>query len=94
MKNPFVTNGYAGAEYFCDRVKETATLRDLLVNENNVALISPRRLGKTDDAERFGRIAENAKKAYRFAQTKDGVITSEESASLETFIRTITGRKA
>ena len=48
MKNPFVTNGYAGAEYFCDRVKETATLRDLLVNENNVALISPRRLGKTD----------------------------------------------
>ena len=48
MKNPFVANGYAGAEYFCDRVKETATLRDLLVNENNVALISPRRLGKTD----------------------------------------------
>ena len=48
MKNPFVTNGYAGAEYFCDRVKEPATLRDLLVNENNVALISPRRLGKTD----------------------------------------------
>lgn len=34
-------------------------------------------LGKTDDAERFGRIAENAKKAYRFAQTKDGVITSD-----------------
>ena len=48
MKNPFVTNGYAGAEFFCDRVKETATLQDLLVNENNVALISPRRLGKTD----------------------------------------------
>jgi hypothetical protein len=48
MKNPFVTNGYAGAEYFCDRVRETTLLRDLLVNENNVALISPRRLGKTD----------------------------------------------
>lgn len=48
MKNPFVTNGYAGAEYFCDRVEETASLRGLLLNENNVALISPRRLGKTE----------------------------------------------
>lgn len=48
MKNPFVTNGYAGQEYFCDREKETSTIRELLVNENNIALISPRRLGKTD----------------------------------------------
>ena len=48
MKNPFVTNGYAGAEYFCDRVTETKDLRTLLRNENNIALISPRRLGKTE----------------------------------------------
>ena len=48
MNNPFVTNGYAGAEYFCDRVEETTAIRELLLNENNVALISPRRLGKTD----------------------------------------------
>lgn len=48
MKNPFVTNGYAGAEYFCDRVQETEILRELLLNENNIALISPRRIGKTD----------------------------------------------
>ena len=48
MNNPFVTNGYAGAEYFCDRVQETATIRELLLNENNISLISPRRLGKTD----------------------------------------------
>ena len=48
MKNPFVTNGYAGAEYFCDRAQETDVLRELLVNENNIALISPRRIGKTD----------------------------------------------
>ena len=48
MKNPFVTNGYAGSEYFCDRVQETATIRNLLLNENSIALISPRRLGKTD----------------------------------------------
>lgn len=48
MNNPFVTNGYAGEHYFCDRVEETQTLVDLLTNENNVALIAPRRLGKTD----------------------------------------------
>lgn len=48
MKNPFVTNGYAGAEYFCDRVVETKDLRTLLLNEHNVALVSPRRLGKTE----------------------------------------------
>ena len=48
MNNPFVTNGYAGEHYFCDRVEETKRLIDLLTNGNNVALISPRRLGKTD----------------------------------------------
>lgn len=46
-KNPFLTSGYAGAEYFCDREKETMTLKNLLVNGNNVVLKSPRRLGKT-----------------------------------------------
>ena len=23
IRNPFVTNGYVGADYFCDRVNET-----------------------------------------------------------------------
>lgn len=48
MRNPFVTTGYAGTEYFCDRVNETFDIRSLLRNENNIALISPRRLGKTE----------------------------------------------
>lgn len=48
MNNPFVTNGYVSSEYFCDREKETAKIVSLLTNENNIALISPRRLGKTD----------------------------------------------
>ena len=48
MNNPFVTNGYAGPEYFCDRVQETGFLVRMLTNENNIALISPRRVGKTD----------------------------------------------
>lgn len=45
--NPFVISGYVGEEYFCDRVAETEKLTKLLVNENNVVLMSPRRLGKT-----------------------------------------------
>lgn len=48
LNNPFVTNGYAGAEYFCDREVETKQITELLKNENNIALISPRRIGKTE----------------------------------------------
>ena len=48
IDNPFVTNGYAGPEYFCDRVDETSMLINLLTNGNNVSLMSPRRVGKTD----------------------------------------------
>ena len=45
--NPFLTSGYIGADYFCDREKETKKLTRLLTNGNNVALISSRRMGKT-----------------------------------------------
>ena len=48
MKNPFITNGYAGPEYFCDRIEETQHITEMLTNENNMALISPRRIGKTE----------------------------------------------
>ena len=48
MINPFITTGYAGAKYFCDRVKETQDVVELLTSGNNIALISPRRYGKTD----------------------------------------------
>lgn len=48
MDNPFVTKGYVGPEYFCDRVEETKQLVELTTNGNNMALISPRRVGKTD----------------------------------------------
>lgn len=47
IKNPFLTYGYNGPEYFCDRVEETKRLTSLLVNGNHVALMSPRRMGKT-----------------------------------------------
>lgn len=45
--NPFFTGRYAGAHYFCDREKDTETLVKHIVNGRNVALISPRRLGKS-----------------------------------------------
>lgn len=47
LNNPFVIYGYKGAEYFCDRRKETEQIRQALTNERNVVLISPRRIGKT-----------------------------------------------
>lgn len=47
IENPFVTYGYESAEYFCDRKEETRQLILLLTNGNHVALISPRRMGKT-----------------------------------------------
>ena len=47
MRNPFLTYGYGGPEYFCDREEETRRLTTLLENGNHVALISPRRMGKT-----------------------------------------------
>lgn len=45
--NPFITNGYHSPDYFCDRMEETAFLTRQITNGNNVAIISPRRLGKT-----------------------------------------------
>ena len=47
ISNPFITNGYLAPHFFCDRVEETKMLTDIVANGNNIALISPRRLGKT-----------------------------------------------
>ena len=47
LRNPFVLAGYAGPEYFCDRVAETRRLCGAIRNESNVTLLSPRRYGKT-----------------------------------------------
>lgn len=47
VENPFITYGYESEEYFCDRKDETHDLVTMLANGNHVALISPRRMGKT-----------------------------------------------
>ncbi len=47
LNNPFVTYGYKGAKYFCDRQDETQKVIGGLENERNITLIAPRRIGKT-----------------------------------------------
>ena len=46
-KNPFIIEGYVSPDYFCDREKETDLLLRHLTNGCYVALIAPRRLGKS-----------------------------------------------
>lgn len=45
--NPFIVGKSIPSRYFCDREEETAFLIKQIENGRNVALISPRRLGKT-----------------------------------------------
>ena len=47
IRNPFVIGKYLSDKYFCDRSEETAFLRKQVENGRNVALISPRRIGKS-----------------------------------------------
>ncbi|MBQ5776962.1 MAG: ATP-binding protein [Bacteroidaceae bacterium] len=47
VKNPFIVTGKIDAEYFCDRVTESARVIKTITNENNLVIISPRRMGKT-----------------------------------------------
>ena len=47
IDNPFLLYGYEGPEYFCDREEETQQLVESMSNGTNIALISPRRLGKS-----------------------------------------------
>lgn len=45
--NPFVVGRYIGDYYFCDREAETEFLIKQIINGRDVAIISPRRLGKS-----------------------------------------------
>lgn len=46
-RNPFIVTGKIEAEFFCDRVNESARLIKSTKNGNNMVIISPRRMGKT-----------------------------------------------
>jgi hypothetical protein len=47
VNNPFIVTGKIEAEYFCDRVTESARVIKTITNGNNLVIISPRRMGKT-----------------------------------------------
>lgn len=47
IRNPFITSGYVSADYFCDRCQESERLVREVINGNNLALVSTRRMGKT-----------------------------------------------
>lgn len=47
LANPFVVGRYAGAKYFCDREEQIKFLEKSIVNGRDVAIISPRRMGKS-----------------------------------------------
>ena len=47
INNPFIVGKYLSDKYFCDRTEETAFLRKQIQNGRDVALISPRRIGKS-----------------------------------------------
>jgi len=53
ISNPFVVGKYLSDKYFCDRENDTEFLRKQIVNGRNVALISPRRIGKSGLIQHF-----------------------------------------
>lgn len=53
LANPFVIGRYAGVEYFCDREEQLQFLDKSIKNGRDVAVISPRRMGKSGLVERF-----------------------------------------
>ena len=52
-QNPFVVGKYLSDAYFCDRTEETNYLRKQVENGRDVALISPRRMGKSGLIQHF-----------------------------------------
>ncbi len=66
INNPFILYGYESEAYFCDRKDETDHLISLIENGNNVALIAPRRMGKTGLIENIFHQPKVRKKYYTF----------------------------
>jgi AAA+ ATPase superfamily predicted ATPase len=66
INNPFILYGYESEKYFCDRKEETKQLLQLLENGNNVALIAPRRIGKTGLIENLFHQRKIQKRYYTF----------------------------
>ena len=66
VKNPFIVGKYLSDKYFCDREEETKFLRKQIQNGRDVALISPRRLGKSGLIQHFFNQPDIKEKYYVF----------------------------
>lgn len=66
IRNPFITSGYVSADYFCDRCRESEQLVREVVNGNNLALVSTRRMGKTGLIRHCFQFPEIQKNYYTF----------------------------
>ncbi len=66
VNNPFILYGYESEKYFCDRKTETQELKRLVTNGNHVALIAPRRIGKTGLIENLFHQKDIQKDYYTF----------------------------
>jgi hypothetical protein len=66
VNNPFITSGYISADYFCDREIESKQLIREIVNGNNLAIISARRMGKTGLIQHCFHSKELSKEYYTF----------------------------
>lgn len=66
INNPFVISGYHSLAYFCDRQTESARLIREVVNGNNLAIISTRRMGKTGLIQHCFHSKELSKDYYTF----------------------------
>ena len=90
VNNPFILYGYESEAYFCDRKKETSQLYKLVENGNNVALIAPRRIGKTGLIENLFHQPAVRKKYYTFlidiyaTKTIEDMIVAMGSSMLST----------
>lgn len=79
--NPFFLSSSIPDAYFCDRKEETESLLRLVVNGNNVLLMSPRRMGKSGLIHHVFNRPEIKKEYNTF------FIDIYETSSLEEFIQ-------
>lgn len=66
LENPFIVGKYLSDKYFCDRSEETENLRKQIMNGRDVALISPRRIGKSGLLQHFFSQADVKERFYVF----------------------------
>ncbi len=53
IANPFIVGKYISSDYFCDREEETLFVQKQMDNGRNLAMISPRRMGKSGLIEHY-----------------------------------------